>query len=262
MQRTDSSAGNTKKARTVFGAPLVVVYVAAAVLCFLVVLYVWIDRMAAYPPNQQSGHGVLKYLQSDKSNQGENAGVRGEIRGVIESLKIAPEHATPADALKVSVNAIALPGRSVSYRYSWSVNGKTDESAQNDIFPLSSTKRGDTVTVTVTPIVEGSESTSYAQTLTRIVNRVSPDLTMMANVSALKEGKATFQLVGSSPDGSKVTYALEPPLIAGMSVDKDSGLITWVGGQANAGAYRFAASAIDMDGTKIIKTFDVEIKSK
>jgi hypothetical protein len=142
----------------------------------------------------------------------------------------------------------------------WLINEKPYDTEKGDTLPAGSFKKRDSVAVDVTPILDGKRG-STSQAYFRVIHSAFPSF-------ALKEGNnragevIELQLIGQDPDADKITYALEKPFLEGMTVDKNTGKITWNPADRIKGTYRFTASATDSDGTKTVKTFEFSLNTK
>lgn len=223
--------------------------------------YFIVAHMTDVPSGQPQVTGLLTNIQDDKTTHA-SLDNSGQITGIIAQISLEPARPTVTDNLKVSIKAYDLSEHNVSYQYRWYINGKVEESITGEIFPTNLAKKGDLVSVIVTPLIDGVEAKNYTKTIYCFIHRTPPVLTLKGDTHILKDSMATLQLVGGSQDGGNVTYALEPPLVEGMTVDKDSGTIMWSTVMCKAGTYQITASATDIDGSKIIKTFEVQIGVK
>jgi hypothetical protein len=93
------------------------------------------------------------------------------------------------------------------------------------------------------------------------VHGVVPTLELQAAREAQKAGKAiVLQLISRHPDSDSVTFGLEAPYVAGMTIDGKTGRITWTVQPGQRGKISFGASVADTDGTKVTKTFEVVVE--
>ena len=165
------------------------------------------------------------------------------------------------DPLKAEVvtAAYANPGRT-TYTYVWKVNDRIVEGATGDTLDLSTFKKRDLITVTVTPY-EGDKTGFPVESPVTIIYGIPPTLELQAPLKKTKVGiPLEFQLVSLHPDSDGVAFSLEAPLVPGMSIDSHTGKITWIIPPNQKGTIHFGAAAEDTDKTKVTKTFDITLE--
>lgn len=165
------------------------------------------------------------------------------------------------DNLKAEVvtSASADPG-SITYTYVWKVNNRTVADVTGDTLSLANFKKGDLVTVTVTPY-EGDKAGFAVDSPILIIHGISPSLDLQAPLKKTKVGEPLeFQLVSLHPDSGSITFSLEAPLISGMTINNQTGKITWIPTSNQRGTIRFGAAVEDTDKTKVTKTFDITLE--
>lgn len=191
---------------------------------------------------------------------GQEKAARDEKRATIKLVKLSPEQPTIPD----SVKAVVSPGTSYSdkleYLYQWRVNDAPVTGATDDTLKPGSFKKGDRISVQVTPVDDGKEGYPYNSAFV-IANGSPPTLEMNAS-SRKANGDIEFQMISKDPDGDKLTFALEPPLLEGMAIDKDSGKVVYKINKKEKGTYNFRVSVADPDGMKVSKTFSFSIGEK
>ncbi|HMK59690.1 MAG TPA: Ig domain-containing protein, partial [Dissulfurispiraceae bacterium] len=129
-----------------------------------------------------------------------------------------------------------------------------------NILPAGLFKKRDQVFVEVSPTLNG-ERGLICRSYFRVIHSAAPSLTLHDEQTKISE-VIELQLVGSDPDGDKITYALEDPIPVGMTIDKATGKIMWMPPKKEPGTYRFRASATDSDGSQTIKTFEFSLVMK
>jgi hypothetical protein len=145
----------------------------------------------------------------------------------------------------------------VIYTYRWKVNDRTIPEATGSTLTLSPFKKGDLISVIVTPRDGATEGLAVESPLVAI-HSIAPSLELKALRQARKPGQPIeLQLVAVAPDSSRIIFSLEPPLVPGMTIDPASGKVSWSLRPDQKGSFRFAAAVEDDQGTKITKTFDI-----
>jgi hypothetical protein len=173
----------------------------------------------------------------------------------IMAIDLIPKRPTRNDNIKAVAKVESKESNaSVSYMYKWFVNDKLIEAEKGDTLRSGPFKKRDKISVDITPSADGNTGISCQSPLI-IVDNAPPILSLREEVG----GKSELQLVGEDPDGDKITYSLEVPLLTGMTIDKDTGLITWKHVGMVKGKYIFTASATDSDGAKTVRTFEISL---
>ena len=185
-----------------------------------------------------------------------------EGRPVIKSLRLLPPQPTSADQIKAEIVTAANgdPSR-ITYTYVWKVNNRTIADAKGDtLINLAAFKKRDLVSLTVTPY-DGDKAGFPVDSPLTAIHGVPPSLDLQAPPNTNKFGKAAdMQLVSSHPDSEGISFSLEAPLIPGMSIDSQTGKITWTIPPNQKGTIRFGAAVEDSDKTKVTKIFDITLE--
>jgi hypothetical protein len=184
-----------------------------------------------------------------------------EERPTVQSIRFHPPQPTRMDALKAEVvtAAYSVPNR-IACAYVWKVNNQIVEGATGDTLNLSPFKKRDLVTVTVTPY-DGDKAGSPVDSPLILIYGILPSLDLQAPIKKTKAGEPLeLQLVSLHPDSDGITFSLEGPLVPGMSIDGNTGKITWIIPPNQKGTTRFGAAVEDTDKTKVTKTFEITIE--
>ncbi len=180
-------------------------------------------------------------------------------RPAIVAVRLSPAQPTRLDTLKATVIP-ADPAQELVYTYRWKVNDKSVAGAKDSTLPLSNLKKRDLVSVVVTPHMEGKAGYSVESPVIA-VHGVPPTLELQAVREAPKAGKAVeLQLISRHPDSETVTFRLETPQVAGMTIDGKTGRISWMIQPGQRGKISFGVSVEDTDGTKVTKIFEVAVE--
>lgn len=178
---------------------------------------------------------------------------------MVKSIQLQPKHPTIADTIK-AVSLSNYEDQKVSFEYKWYINNKFVEGIKDDTLPKGMFKKNDLISVSVTPIMDGKKGYAFIS-LPIIIQNSIPSLDMKEIPQNTKLADVIeLQLIGTDPDGDKLTYALEQPTLGGMTINSETGKILWKPQKKEKGLYRFKASASDPDGGKIVRTFELEIK--
>jgi len=164
----------------------------------------------------------------------------------ILSVTVSPAKPMVGQDLTGAVQAEDRDGDNLRYQYQWVKNRGDVSGATQATFPASQIKRGDEVSVKV--VVSDGESTSEnVQSLPVTVSGRPPIILSQPPMEAPQGGIFQYQVVARDPDGGPVTYALVsgPP---GMTINFQTGLLTWTLPEARGGIYSVTVRASDPDG--------------
>jgi len=143
---------------------------------------------------------------------------------VVTAAALRPVPAFAGDTLFVAAEGIDRDGDKITYEVQWLVNNAN--AAENDKGQLETTgfKKNDRITAMVTPYDGEDRGTPYPSTYLTLSNR-NPDITSVPP-EGLQDGVYVYQVVAKDLDGDPVTFSLVTAP-AGMTIDKNSGLIRW-----------------------------------
>ena len=175
----------------------------------------------------------------------------------IQAVRLQPTRPNRMDSLQAEIVIAPTAPKKLLYTYRWKVNDRIIREATGSSLILSPFKKGDLITVTVTPHDGTTDGLAVESPLVAI-HSVAPSLELKAMRQARKPGEPIeLQLVGVAPDGDPIVFSLEPPLVSGMTIDRRSGKISWALKPDQKGSFRFGAAVEDDQGAKVTKTFDI-----
>lgn len=207
-------------------------------------------------------------LEKDKVADSRNPSIEPDKLGagkkeadpvVVQSIKLLPPKPGITDNIKAQAEA-NYDNQKVSYEYKWYINDKAVEDIKEDTLPNGRFRKNDQISVVVTPFIDGKQGYSFRSAPVLIQN--SPPVFEMKEMPQMAKLTDTMelQLIGSDPDGDRLTYALDPPVLEGMTINSETGRIIWKPQKKEKGVYKFTASVSDSDGGKFVRTFEIEIK--
>lgn len=177
----------------------------------------------------------------------------------IRAIKFTPDQPTATEPIKAEVIYDYNGTAEVSFEYEWKINGRVIENARGNELRSYTLKKKDEIGITVVPVIDGVRAEPFTSAV--VIHTLPPTLEMNVLSSSLKRGAPfEIQLKGQGSEGEKLSYALEEPLLEGMTINKDSGKIVWMA--EKPGAYKFGASVTDTDGNKVVKVFEYQLGSK
>jgi hypothetical protein len=184
-----------------------------------------------------------------------------EERPTVQSIRFSPSQPTRMDTLKAEVVTAPYDApRRITYAYVWKVNSRIVAGATADTLNLLAFKKKDLVTVTVTPS-DGDKAGFPVDGPVALIYGIPPSLDLQVPPKTRKAGEPLeLQLVSLHPDSDDITFSLEAPLVPGMSINSQTGKITWIIPPNQKGTIRFGAAVEDTDKTKVTKTFDITME--
>jgi hypothetical protein len=177
----------------------------------------------------------------------------------LQSVRLRPFQPTRLDSLKAEIVAAPTAPRRLTYAYRWKVNNHLIRQETGDTLNLAPFKKGDLITVTVTPNDGVSDGFAVESPLVAVYS-IPPSLELKAVRQVKKTGiPIHLQLTSTAPDSDRLVFNLEPPLVPGMNIDENSGEISWDIQPDQKGAFRFGAGVTDDNGTKVTNIFDINV---
>ncbi|MBN1614675.1 MAG: hypothetical protein JW950_09445 [Deltaproteobacteria bacterium] len=178
----------------------------------------------------------------------------------IQSVRLEPSEPTRMDSLKAEVEVLPDSPGQLDFSYQWKVNGLVIEDVTGETLQLSPFKKRDLITVTVTPY-DGGNAGIAMESPTIAIQNIPPTLELEAMTQSKKVGETIqLQLLGNDPDGGELSFSLESPFLEGMTIDKDTGKISWPVKPGQKGTFYFGAAVQDSDQAKVAKIFDITIE--
>lgn len=247
--------------------------VAAALVAIIAVFFFRSPRQEASPqaPPQaadvSSGRGGENFLEQPIGPSlpppPENALTpAAELRPTVQSIRFNPSQPTRLDTLKAEVVTAPYDDpRRITYTYVWKVNDRIVADAAGDTLNLEAFKKRDLVTVTVTPS-DGDNAGFPVNGPAIPIYGAPPSLDLQVPVNMKRSGGAPLELrlISLHPDSDGITFSLEAPFVPGMSINGQTGRITWINPPNQKGAIRFGAAVEDADKTKVTKTFEITME--
>lgn len=189
-----------------------------------------------------------------------DAGIREQELAYIQAVRVQPSRPNRMDSLQAEVVVAPAAPPKLVYTYRWKVNDRIVREATGSTLISSPFKKGDLITVTVTPN-DGTTDGLAVESPIVAIHSAAPSLELKAMRQARKPGKPIeLQLVCVAPDSDQIAFSLEPPLVPGMAIDRRSGKISWTPEPDQKGSFRFGVAVEDDQGTKVTKIFDITLE--
>ena len=158
----------------------------------------------------------------------------------------------PGNTLGVEVEGYDADGDPVQFEIAWLKNGQSAGTGKRLAAPV---KRGDKVTVTVTPF-DGKERGTSA-TLSREILNTPPAIEGQEQFQ-VGDNTVTFHVRASDADGDPLMFSLKDAP-AGMSIDRSTGFVRWVTSPGTTGKVPFTVIVSDGAGGESTARFTVTI---
>ena len=171
----------------------------------------------------------------------------------ISKTRFVPEVFKPGDILAVDVIGKDIDDDKITFIYEWT---KNKEPAGNDKQIAAPIKRGDKISVKITPF--DSEAYGKPLTLQRDIKNISPIINEHTNFKF--DGKTySYQVNATDPDEDTLTYSLKSAP-SGMTIDPKTGAIRWNVPPDVKGKTIFTVSVTDGNGGEATQSLTFEIK--
>jgi len=205
------------------------------------------ERNAPVPPPPPTGNVVSP---AEQPGAGSPVG-KGPARGPGDSARNSPPEirgirfvggdGRPGNTLGVEAEGYDADGDTVQFEIAWQKNGQPAGTGNRLTAPV---KRGDKVTVTITPF-DGKDR-GISATLSREILNTPPAIEGQEQFQ-VSDNAVTFHVRASDPDGDPLTYSLKDAP-AGMSIDHGTGWVRWVTSPGTIGKVPFTVVVSDGSG--------------
>ncbi|MBN4054094.1 hypothetical protein JYT87_00125 [Nitrospira defluvii] len=163
----------------------------------------------------------------------------------IVSIQLLPQPFRPGEIIEAVVTAIDLEGDEVFYDYEWKKNGQSLFAANMDKLKIEDLKKGDTVSVRVTPS-DQNEWGKAVESLNLASGNRPPAITSNPP-DRFENGVYTYSLKATDPDGDTLKYSIRDPQ-PGMTFHA-TGLFQWKIPDTTSGVQHVTLVVMDPEGT-------------
>ena len=176
---------------------------------------------------------------------------------LVEAIKIVTLAENPRDGFKAEVVSSENGPEDTNFLYDWKVNGNNilgesgEELGWRDEF-----KKGDTITVSVTPYSSLGQGVITAEGSFKIPN--SPPVIISEPEASFEEARFTYTVVAEDPDGDPIDFTLRGAP-AGMTIEPATGLISWEYGGEDSGDYTVTIIVSDSEGAQAVQKLTLTI---
>jgi hypothetical protein len=178
---------------------------------------------------------------------------------MIQEVRIEPQMAFANDSLRVQVKSLDRDEDSIDYLYQWEKNGEVLSEERGEILESGRFKKGDVVTITVTPDDKESQGPSKRSEPVTILN--SPPIIVSTPPTSVEGNDYRYQVKAYDPDNDPVSFNLKSGP-KGMEIEKETGLIRWVIQSKDKGTYSVEIEAYDQEGVKSFQRFVLNVDIK
>jgi hypothetical protein len=174
----------------------------------------------------------------------------------IRNAKMVPKTPQKGEELRVETQTSDEDNDSVRVIYEWFINGEQEvENTDTITIDGTSIKRGDRVSVKLTP--SDGDGKGNPITLHTIVANSPPHI--MPDIPANFKGSVyNSKVKAQDPDNDPLTFTLKHGP-EGMTIDPQSGLITWEVSEKDNGKHHTTISVNDGQGGETLVTLNTEI---
>ena len=177
----------------------------------------------------------------------------------IQEVWIEPKTATARDDLEVHVRGFDADRDSVYYTYQWEKNGAILDEGSKEILEKERFKKGDSITVAVTP--NDGEAVVMSKKSEPVIISNSPPIIVSSPPTSVEGMTYIYQVKADDPDDDPVIFTLKSGPI-GMEIDKSTGLIRWEIHKEDKGPHLIEIEASDASGGKSFQRYTLVVDHK
>ena len=176
----------------------------------------------------------------------------------VTSVSIDPELPRKNSTLKARIEASDPNGDTIAFSYQWVKNGDELIGETFETLRDPTLKKGDRVSLRVTPYDMESTGEEEASQEIVILNS-APIITSSPQAQKMKSNLYRYQVVAQDPDGDPITFSLSPSSPQGITIDPQTGLIQWKIGRNDAGTHTIEIIAADGDEGRCTQKYTLTI---
>lgn len=178
---------------------------------------------------------------------------------VIQEVNIEPKPAFANNDLKAIVKGFDPDGDFIYYNFRWEKNGVALSEEYKEILKQGNFKKGDSITVTVTP--DDREITGEPKKSAPVTISNSPPIIVSSPPESIKDSKYIYQVKADDPDHDPVMFVLKSGP-KGMEIDQKTGLLRWDIRKEDKGTHQIEIEALDSEGAKSIQRYVLKVDYK
>ncbi len=177
----------------------------------------------------------------------------------IGEVWIEPRVAYVNDNLKATAKSSDPEGDFIYYIYQWEINGSILDGERKETLEKGRFKRGDSVSVIVTP--DDRESLGTPKRSEPLLISNSPPQIVSSPPTSVEKTTYLYQVKVSDADNDPIMFILKSGP-KGMGIDRKTGLIRWEIRKEDKGTYPVEIEASDSEGARSIQRYTLTIDFK
>ena len=178
---------------------------------------------------------------------------------VLQEVWVEPRVSFASDPLKALCKTEDKDGDFVYYTYQWEKNGVLLADERGAVLEPGRFKKGDSVTVIITP--DDREVLGTPKKSPPVVISNSPPVITSSPPTNTSGNTYLYQVKVNDPDNDAVTFTLKSGP-KGMKINSQSGLIQWDLRQEDKGTFPIEIEASDSDGAKSLQRYTMTVEFK
>ena len=179
----------------------------------------------------------------------------GNTPPVVKEVTITPQYIFRGVDITASPGGYDADGDHVRFSYSWHVNGR-ETGEHTALLKGDQFKKGEKIVLTVIPSDTEGDGEHYTSVPLVIPN--APPRFTSAPVEGLRGGVYEYNAHAEDPDGDRVRYSIAAGP-GGMTIDEESGKVTWQVSQGQGGDHVVEIQAQDEASLKVIQKYTLTI---
>ncbi len=178
---------------------------------------------------------------------------------ILQEVNIEPNTPFANNDLKAIVRGFDPDGDFIYYIFRWEKNGVELSEEDKEILKQGHFKKGDSITVTVTP--DDREVTGEPKKSAPVTILNSPPMIVSSPPESIKDSKYVYQVKANDPDHDPITFVLKTGP-KGMTMDQKTGVLEWNIQKEDRGTHQIEIEALDNEGAKSIQRYVLTVDFK
>ena len=199
---------------------------------------------------------VISVTVTADGNTGNASAVIQNSVPEVKSVPFNPQRGHRGIDISVAPIGFDADGDAVDYHYQWVINGEEPVGENRQVLRGDRFKKGDAISVKVTPFDEEGEGQIY-KTRPIIIPDAPPKFTS-SPPQEFKGNTYKYNVTAEDPDGDAITYFLASAP-KGMTIDSSTGVIEWQIAPESSGAHKIEVAAQDEEGLKAFQRYTLTI---
>lgn len=171
-------------------------------------------------------------------------------------VTLAPERIWKGADVTAVPRAVDADGDKVEFHYQWLINREEVPTGDTPVLKGDRLKRGDTITVKVTPVDGREQGKGYVARPTVVLN--APPRFVSVPPMSFQSHMYSYQAIAEDPDGDSLSYSLSAAP-NGMTIDSRSGKVEWKLSTDTAGTHTVEVAVKDTEGLQVTQKFTLTI---